>query len=164
MMEMTIGKRIGQLRRARGMTQDTMAEQLGVSPQAVSKWENDQTCPDISLLPKLARTLGVTVDHLLTGEQEETHQVQTAPDTQRKRVEDMVLRISMDTPDGKKLRYNLPMSLARMSNEMGSILGGLGALKIIDLQSIVDMANKGIVGDLLEVEAEGYAVRVFVEE
>lgn len=162
-MEMTIGKRIGQLRRARGMTQDAMAEQLGVSPQAVSKWENDQTCPDISLLPKLARFLGVTVDHLLTGEQEEKLQVQTAPDTQHKRVEDMVLRISVDSPDGEKVRVNLPMSLVRMSNEMGFNLDGLDALKIIDLQSIVDLVNKGVVGDLLEVVSEGYTVRIFVE-
>lgn len=162
-MEMTIGKRIGQLRRARGMTQDAMAEQLGVSPQAVSKWENDQTCPDISLLPKLARFLGVTVDHLLTGEQEEKLQMQTVPDTQHKRVEDMVLRISVDSPDGEKVRVNLPMSLARMSNEMGFNLDGLDALKIIDLQSIVDLVNKGVVGDLLEVVSEGYTVRIFVE-
>lgn len=162
-MDMTIGKRIGQLRRARGMTQDAMAEQLGVSPQAVSKWENDQTCPDISLLPKLARFLGVTVDHLLTGEQEEKLQMQTAPDTQHKRVEDMVLRISVDAPDGEKVRVNLPMSLARMSNEMGFNLDGLDALKIIDLQSIVDLVNKGVVGDLLEVVSEGYTVRIFVE-
>ena len=161
-MEMTIGKRIGQLRRARGMTQDAMAEQLGVSPQAVSKWENDQTCPDISLLPKLARFLGVTVDHLLTGEQEEKLQMQTVPDTQHKRVEDMVLRISVDSPDGEKVRVNLPMSLARMSNEMGFNLDGLDALKIIDLQSIVDLVNKGVVGDLLEVVSEGYTVRIFV--
>ena len=162
-MDMTIGRRIGQLRRARGMTQDAMAEQLGVSPQAVSKWENDQTCPDISLLPKLARFLGVTVDHLLTGEQEEKLQMQTAPDTQHKRVEDMVLRISVDSPDGEKVRVNLPMSLARMSNEMGFNLDGLDALKIIDLQSIVDLVNKGVVGDLLEVVSEGYTVRIFVE-
>ena len=162
-MEMTIGKRIGQLRRARGMTQDAMAEQLGVSPQAVSKWENDQTCPDISLLPKLARFLGVTVDHLLTGEQEEKLQMQTVPDTQHKRVEDMVLRISVDSLDGEKVRVNLPMSLARMSNEMGFNLDGLDALKIIDLQSIVDLVNKGVVGDLLEVVSEGYTVRIFVE-
>ena len=162
-MDMTIGKRIGQLRRARGMTQDAMAEQLGVSPQAVSKWENDQTCPDISLLPKLARFLGVTVDHLLTGEQEEKLQMQTAPDTQHKRVEDMVLRISVDSPDGEKVRVNLPMSLARMSNEMGFNLDGLDALKIIDLQSIVDLVNKGVVGDQLEVLSEGYTVRIFVE-
>lgn len=57
-MEMTLGKRIGMLRRQKGLKQDELAEKLGISPQAVSKWENDQTCPDISLLPKLAQILG----------------------------------------------------------------------------------------------------------
>ena len=53
-MEMTLGQRISMLRKLKGLRQDDLAEKLGVSPQAVSKWENDQTCPDIMLLPKLA--------------------------------------------------------------------------------------------------------------
>ena len=65
-MEMTIGKRIGMYRRQKGMRQDDLAQALGVTPQAVSKWENDQTYPDISLLPRLAKLLDVTVDELLS--------------------------------------------------------------------------------------------------
>ena len=68
-MENTIGKRIAALRREKGLKQEDVAQQLEVSSQAVSKWENDQSCPDISLLPKLAKLLGVTVDTLLTGEE-----------------------------------------------------------------------------------------------
>lgn len=44
-METTLGKRIAALRRDKGLKQDELAQQLGVTPQAVSKWENDQTCP-----------------------------------------------------------------------------------------------------------------------
>lgn len=62
---MTMGKRIAMLRKQNGMTQDQLAERVGVSAQAVSKWENDISCPDISILPKLAETLGVTTDELL---------------------------------------------------------------------------------------------------
>ena len=69
-METTLGKRIGMLRRQKGLKQEELAAALGVSPQAVSKWENDQTCPDISLLPKLATLLGISVDELLSGEEE----------------------------------------------------------------------------------------------
>lgn len=61
----TMGKRIARLRKQAGMTQDALAQHLGVSPQAVSKWENDLSCPDISILPKLARILGITTDELL---------------------------------------------------------------------------------------------------
>lgn len=64
-MEQTIGKRIASLRKSKNMTQDRLAEQVGVSPQAVSKWENDLSCPDINLLPRLAEIFGVTTDTLL---------------------------------------------------------------------------------------------------
>ena len=66
-MENTIGKRIASLRRGKGLTQDELSEMMGVSPQAVSKWENDQSCPDITSLPQLAEILGITVDELLSG-------------------------------------------------------------------------------------------------
>jgi len=64
-MEETLGKRIVANRKRLGMTQDALAEQLGVTAQAVSKWENDQSCPDITMLPKLARIFSTTTDELL---------------------------------------------------------------------------------------------------
>ena len=56
--EMTVGRKIAQLRREKELTQEDMAEKLGVSPQAVSKWENDLSCPYILLLPKFGAFLG----------------------------------------------------------------------------------------------------------
>ena len=64
-MEETLGKRISAGRKQLGMTQDKLAEALGVTAQAVSKWENDQSCPDITMLPKLASLFGTSVDALL---------------------------------------------------------------------------------------------------
>ena len=61
----TMGERIKHHRKRLGMTQEQLAERLGVSPQAVSKWENNLSCPDISLLPELATVLGISVDELL---------------------------------------------------------------------------------------------------
>ena len=61
----TLGKRIIAHRKRLGMTQDKLAEQLGVTAQAVSKWENDQSCPDITMLPKLAEIFGISTDALL---------------------------------------------------------------------------------------------------
>lgn len=51
---MTLGQKLNAKRKAYGYTQDTVAEMLGVSAQAVSKWENDISCPDITLLPQMA--------------------------------------------------------------------------------------------------------------
>lgn len=65
MEEMTIGKRIMALRKERGLTQEQLADKVAVSPQAVSKWENDISCPDISIVPQIASVLGVTTDELL---------------------------------------------------------------------------------------------------
>ena len=79
-MNETIGNRIAKFRKAKGMTQEDLANQLGVSSQAVSKWENDASCPDISLLPQLSKVLGVTADELLTGKNDE---VKLVPAEQR---------------------------------------------------------------------------------
>ncbi|MBQ2952567.1 MAG: helix-turn-helix domain-containing protein [Clostridia bacterium] len=62
-MEM-LAANIARLRRERGMTQEALAEVIGVSAQTISKWENSTTCPDIALLPLLADVFGVTVDAL----------------------------------------------------------------------------------------------------
>ncbi len=59
-----IGTTIAALRREKGLTQDALAAQLGVSAQAVSKWENALSCPDILMLPEIAEFFGVSVDAL----------------------------------------------------------------------------------------------------
>ena len=64
-MEQTLGKRICRNRRRIKLTQEQLAEKLGVTAQAVSKWENDQSCPDITMLPKLAEIFATTTDALL---------------------------------------------------------------------------------------------------
>ena len=58
-------QRITTLRKARAMTQEQLAQELGITAQAVSKWETGQSYPDITLLPKLAEVCGVRVDELL---------------------------------------------------------------------------------------------------
>lgn len=68
-MEETFGKRIMCHRKRLHLTQDQLAEKMGVTAQAVSKWENDQSCPDINMLPKLAELFGTTTDDLLGHQQ-----------------------------------------------------------------------------------------------
>lgn len=64
-MEQTIGSRISAQRKRQGLTQEQLAEKLSVTAQAVSKWENNQSCPDIATLPKLAEIFGCSTDELL---------------------------------------------------------------------------------------------------
>ncbi len=62
-----IGEQIAILRKAKGITQSELGERIGVSFQAVSKWERGETLPDITILPDLAKILETTVDFILIG-------------------------------------------------------------------------------------------------
>ena len=68
---MELGKKIRQLRFKAGLTQEQLAEKLGIAPQSVSKWENAAAMPDITMLPLLSEVFGVSIDELfdLTAEQ-----------------------------------------------------------------------------------------------
>ncbi len=169
-METTIGKRIALLRRKKGYTQDELAEKLGVSPQAVSKWENDLSCPDIMLLPPLAELLETTVDELLT-ERPPKPETSLVPDGERKNLDDMLFKVIVNSSRGDKVRVNLPMPLVRIGLEMGMKLPQISdnenlrnALSGIDLMQILTLVEKGVIGKLVEVEsAEGDIVEVLVE-
>ena len=165
-MQKTLGKRIAELRKAKGFKQENLAEKLAVSPQAVSKWENDQTCPDIGLLPLLAETLGVTVDELLTGN-DSASVVHLSSPKEKKDIKDMVLRMEVDSAEGDKVRFNVPLSIVETlvaSDSSSVILTGVFNGKDIDLKQILNLAHSGVLGNLFEVEsADGDTVRIFVE-
>ena len=63
-MEITIGNKIKQLRKACSRTQESMAQALGVTSQAISRWENGTGYPDIEYIPSIANYFGVTIDVL----------------------------------------------------------------------------------------------------
>ena len=69
-MKKTLGTMIAELRKQHGMTQLELAEKMGVTDKAVSKWERDLSCPDINSLPKLAEILGVSVEELMQVKKE----------------------------------------------------------------------------------------------
>ena len=161
----TLGKRIAELRRQRGLTQDQLAEAMNVSPQAVSKWENDLSCPDITMLPGLADYFHVTIDFLMRGEPAD--EVRMVPEEQRKNVDDMVLKLYVLSSEGDKVKMNLPLPLVQAAITLGvqpSMLGGKDVLKDIDLEAILKLVEKGLVGKLLELQsAEGDIVEITVE-
>ena len=66
-MKKTFGNQIASLRREKGMTQSELAEKMGVTDKAVSKWERDLSCPDVSSIPRLAEIFGISVDELMSG-------------------------------------------------------------------------------------------------
>ena len=62
-----VGLQIAELRKSKGLTQNDLGERLGVSFQAVSKWERGETLPDTAILLDLANVLETTVDYILSG-------------------------------------------------------------------------------------------------
>lgn len=165
-MKETLGTRIARLRKEKNLKQENLALLLNVSPQAVSKWENDVTCPDISILPELAKILSVSVDVLLSGESEEK-KVQVLPVEQRKDIKDLLLKIVVNSSDGDKVKVNLPLQIIEACFEMGlemPEINGTNALKNIDIGKILELVKKGTIGNLVEVEsADGDIVQIFVE-
>ena len=162
----TIGARIAKRRKDLGMTQEDLAGKLGVSAQAVSKWENDVSGPDISLLAPLVKTLDMTTDELLTGK---TSRVQVMPENKRKSLNELTMRIFVHSADGDKVKVNLPMSLVKICLEMGvniapNFVDGIDAMRNLDFGKIIDLSEQGLVGKLVEVEsADGTKVEVVVE-
>ena len=161
----TIGRRIAQLRKEHGLTQEELAQIMEVSSQAVSKWENDVSCPDISLLTKLADTLHTTTDYILSGKADE---VRCVPPDKRRDPNDLTLRIRVLSAAGDKVRVNLPVPLLRAFMDAGmdiaTEMSGMESLKKIDMKQVMLLIENGTVGKLVEVESSnGDTVEIVVE-
>lgn len=156
----TIGQRIAYYRKRANLTQEELAEKCSVTPQAVSKWENDISAPDISLFPVLAKLFNVTCDELL-GVQTETPKVvpKELVDTSK-----LLLKIRVLSSDGDKVSLNLPLAMAEPFMKSSNFNIGGDALKNIDFSQLIAMANMGTVGKLMEFSSsDGDIVEIWVE-
>ena len=162
----TLGKKISKYRKLKQMTQEDLATQLNVSAQAVSKWENDLSIPDLPLLIEIANIFNVSMDELLR-QKENTEVIRVVEEPLRKSINQMMLRIVVNSSDGDKVRINLPMAIIKVGLEIGMNmpqLGGKEALKDIDFEQILMLVEQGVVGKLVEVESsDGDLVEIFVE-
>ena len=161
----SIGTKIAFFRKAKGMTQEELAEKLGVSAQAVSKWENDIACPDIQLLTPLSKIFGTTTDELLSADSVKS--VQLLPENERRDIKELTLKVIVDSNDGDKVRVNLPIELVKVALEIGFKIPQIANnehVKNIDFEQIISMVERGVIGKLVEIEsANGDIVNVVVE-
>ena len=164
-MNETLGQRIARLRKEKKLSQEDLAKKFIVTTQAISKWENDLSAPDISILKELANTLGVTIDYLLSNEVNEI--VNVIPQNERKDINKMVLRVLILSKDGAKVNVNLPMSIIIAcvnSNINIPSINGSTTLNSIDFKEIIKLIEQGVVGELVNIESEdGDTIKVFVE-
>ena len=163
-MKETFRQRFARLRKNLGFKQDDIAEKVNISAQAVSKWENDLSAPDISTLPILADILNVSLDELLGREVEQTKIV---PEEERKDINSMLLKINILSTDGDKVKVNIPLSIIKLCIDAGMELpniNGKNSLKNIDFNQVFMLVNAGVIGKLVEVEsADGGTVSITVE-
>lgn len=103
---MTFGNIIAENRKKMNITQDALAKQLGVTNQAVSKWESDQCCPDVMLLPKLADIFGITLDALFGRE---------IPPAEEIRLPDISVEENEETSDREASPEEEPMAEEKKS-------------------------------------------------
>ncbi len=108
---MTIGERLTELRKSRGLSQEELAEQLTLTRQTISKWELGQSSPDIEYVIALCEYFGVSTDYLLKGEE-------PAPKAEKKKEEEtqpVILTVKEPDQTKKWMTLALGMSLSSMS-------------------------------------------------
>ena len=130
---MKIGSNIAALRKEKGITQEELANALGVSAQAVSKWENNSSCPDVSLLTVIADYFGVTVDALLrSGAEEITRADSPSTDNNVAAVRGgkRNVRIKVTQPNGKETNVKVPFGVVKMGLRVGNVFGLQGMSRI----------------------------------
>jgi len=155
---MSIGKNITMFRKAKGLTQAELGELLGVSNQAVSKWESEMTMPDIMLLPEIAKVLGVTLDDLY-GEHKEY---------------EIIDKVNSDTVTDKRIllfsvkKENTNIKLRIPVQAVHSIFSNDIFKKAIPDEDQIDelfkMIESGAKGTLVDVENNNAHVTIAVED
>lgn len=165
MAKVSFGARIQRLRKEKGLTQNQIADQVGVSAQAVSKWENDQATPDIDILVKLSEIYDVSLDELL-GKEVKTKLVEKPS---KKDFEQMILKIIVTSQDGDKVRINLPLPLLQVfvnqeTGQINLITGDNKSLEGIDFRKLMELVEQGVIGELVSIDTTaGDQVLIVVE-
>ena len=103
-----IGKFIAACRKEQGYTQAKLAEQLGLTDRAVSKWENGKSLPDASVMLKLCELLNINVNELLSGERLDT-------EGYKKKAEDNLLELHLHEEKSNKKMLGLEIVIATIS-------------------------------------------------
>lgn len=169
-MTETFGQRFSRFRKAKGFTQDDIANKVNVSSQAVSKWENDINMPDIGILLNLGDILGVTTDELLGKENPVPAKYE--PEIVQKDFSKLMLRVIVDSHEGDKIRVNLPLQIVKIAIEAGAApamtVNGEGkvadAMASIDWKQVYSLIEQGLLGEIVTVDsADGDKIRIVVE-
>lgn len=162
----TFGQRFQRLRKAKNLTQEDIASKLNITPQSISKWENDLSAPDISVLPELAKILDVSLDELLTGKKE-TPQPQVLNNFDYKKA---ILKILVNSEDGDEVTINLPVAIGEalikgiVKSNLKNVDNDAELLNAINFDQIFDLIKSGAIGEIVNVKSsDGDVVIIRIE-
>lgn len=166
MAKETFGQRLSRIRKEKGFTQNEIADKVGVTSQAVSKWENDLASPDIDILLKLSEIFDISVDELLG---KETKKTVLNDKPSKKDIDKMIFKIIVTSADGDKVNVNLPLALVKAlmdkdSGKINIVSSKNDALQNVDFREILSLVEQGVIGELVSVDsADGDKVSIVVE-
>ncbi|MBQ3100863.1 MAG: helix-turn-helix transcriptional regulator [Clostridia bacterium] len=176
---MTIGRNIADLRKSEGMTQEQLAEILGVSTQTISKWENALTMPDIMLLPVIAECFNISIDELYSGKNPNQNQVRIDYDDIPETLYDSIIELTqrgwVNSVEGKDidiekkrmkdyLQENRQVKTATFSNKSGAVIATSEIGLIHRGKSNADQLTDDGIGRVLEVLSNTAVRKVFAYE
>ena len=160
-MKEFIGEHIAYYRKKAGMTQEQLSEKMGVTAQAVSKWENGLTCPDLNSVARLSEILGVSVEQLIHGDSAlPSVKVVETPQVGR-RV--LCIHVQVKGPATTNVTVRFPVDLILKAYEMGSLESLVGD-EAPFVEQAIEMIRQGTVGSLVDVETEETVVKLEVVE
>lgn len=162
-MKESFGKRFTTLRKNKGYTQESLAVKLHVTAQAVSKWENDTSLPDVAMLEKIANVFETTVDHLLGRTTPEIVHVTPGP---KKELNRLVFKINITSSEGDLVKVNLPLPIimAALDSGVNPKINGKDILENVDMKMILNLIEQGVLGKIVEIDTkEGDHVAITIE-
>ena len=149
----TLGQKIAEGRKKCGYTQEEFSELLGVTPQAVSKWENDVSCPDIQLLPKISQLLNISIDELLGNTQKKPEEPKAKTiDTSK-----LSFTINITKQNQNPVNVSLPLSMVKRFAKIGNGISGIvgnGTIDSVKFDEILSLVENGATGEILNVVAD----------
>lgn len=151
----TLGEKISAARKEHGYTQEEFAELLGVTSQAVSKWENNASCPDIMLLPRISQLLNISIDELLGNAAPKAN----AEEEPKVDINKLSLKIHITGEGRKPINVSFPMSMVKKFTKLGTGISGILNVNSPEIDSkkieqIFELVDDGVTGEVLNVTDE----------
>ena len=169
----TIGKNIAYFRKKAGFTQEELSEIMNITSQAISKWENDLSYPDLVSTKELASALNVSIDELLNGEV--NYPIATDADAEQIARRILVICIQIEANEAYGTRASsvtarIPVSVLLNAHNNGTLkeLVGESASLVgesaFEIETAIGMIKEGVIGTLVDAHTEGNSIRIMVED